>query len=301
MTHGGFVVWSLDLTENIEKEKSRSLFVKRLPNGNTLSTVSDLGHDYGFVNEVNRHKKVVWRCDSLYKDNNIVFRLKYPIMALRVRDGNTLIADQDYGKVVEVDRNSNIIWEWDYPNYDTSSLLERIYRFDDGNTGVLIFKIQSDTEYKAKQHNVNIFYEYIEVDKEKNETKHIDFDKIPGSPRNAQILPNKHILISYYEIGVVEFDILGNIVWSFQLPDSVTVINGPRHKVPATADNAYKFSNGNVAIYSMLVGIYLVSPDKKVLWRVQYPHLETKLGIKYVKEDGERGEPIPYLLGIVDR
>ncbi|MFH0931023.1 MAG: hypothetical protein V1890_03690 [Candidatus Zixiibacteriota bacterium] len=299
MTKGGFIVWSYELPKSLIKERFYCPCIQRLSNGNTLITESYPEHDIGVIYEINRQKKIVWKCDSLYKDNIFAYKLKGPVWALRIRNGNILVGDREHNKVIEVDKNRNIFWEWDYVCQDTSftGKVSNVFRFIDGNTGVLIQKFEDQAL---------VSYEYIEIEGDKKILKLINLNKVFAQPMGAQILPNKHILISYWPTGydpygVVELDSLNNIVWSFKLPDSVTVFDNPRYedgRMPAPADIAFRISNGNTAVYSRL-GIYLVSPDNKVLWCLKEPSVKSILGIRYIKQRGG-GDSIEQLLSIID-
>ena len=250
------------------------------------------------IYEVDREKKIVWKCDSIYKDSEFAFRLKYPAISLRGKNGKTMITDGESGKALEVDKNCNILWESDYGPADTNRYLTNFNRLSGGNRAVAI--------YHAPKAYGEGFFEYIEIAEDGRTLKNVNLHKVASEPIGSELLPNGHILASYSRSGVVEFDTLGNIVWSYQMPDSVSVLyedmlRGER-KEPIETYNAFRFSNGNTVTYSLCLGIYVIDPIGKVLWRVKYPTVKSILGVQYLQGDKNvKGDHICHVVGIVDR
>lgn len=300
ITRGALVVWSFELPKGFAKGRIAPPSVQRLVNGNTLIT----DHDAGMVYEVDRKGGIAWKCDTLYNGNRFSFKLEYPTVAIRITNGNTLVEDLKHAKVIEVDRNSNIVWEWDYINYDPGfyAYLVDVLRFDDGNTAVLTYKVIKPE--KMAESNTIDFFEYVELDQNKRIIQRLDLDKIASHSIGGGILSNRHILISYSKDGVVEFDTSDNIVWSFQLPHSGPILYQGDRKIeePDDAYYAFRFSNGNTATYSLCLSMYVVSPDRVVLWQIKHPTVKSILGVRYLKGDEEeKGDHICHLVGIVDK
>jgi hypothetical protein len=222
-------------------------------------------------------------------------------MPVGLSNGDILVGDEEYGKIVEVNKDCDIVWEWDYENYDPHyQILLKNYRYDDGNTGVLVYNNLCDETLKVAEHQASVFYEYIELDKMRNEVKRFNLSKFSYVPASAQILPNKHILISYERYGVIEFDGLNNEVWSFRVPDSLFVRNVGMPKVAAGARSSYRLKDGKTVIHSFSSSIYIVGPGGRILSSIKTPYVASKFGLEYVR-DGEGKVFISDLLGIVSQ
>lgn len=183
-------VYEVDLDGNVTWEYTGTLdFVmnaKRLANGNTLIINTDhMG--LGGVFEVTPAGEIVWQKDNLI----------YPYSAIRLLNGNTLIAISDVNdmSVIEVDPAGTIVWKHACSSYATDALV-----LDNGN--VLIAE--------AWTHRV------IEVDRATNE---IVWQIDTGfNPVSIQRLANGNTLAvggPDYRSVVREFDPAGTVVWEY--------------------------------------------------------------------------------------
>jgi hypothetical protein len=317
MTEGGLLVWSFELPEYPLEDRFWLPTPVRLPNGNTLISDGDAGPVY----EVNRRGDVVWRCDSLYEDGDFAFRWGRETVAKEVINGNILAIDigEERGKVMEIDRDFNIVWQWDYVDYAPSHTghvghVANAHSLHNGNMAVLIKKRivvkgwqpgeQSYAEYYRHLQEVEQpceYYEYLELDRNRNVVKDCKLQKPAFSPINAQLFSNGHVLASYYQYGVVEYDSHCEEVWSFQPPESVMTTGTPTGKAPMGALDAFRSSNGNTVVYYW-DRIFVVDSRHQILRRIAAPTVKSTRGVKYVSDGTDNeGDRIYAVIGIVDR
>jgi hypothetical protein len=310
-TEGGLVVWSFELPEYPLEDRFWLPSPIRLPNGNTLISDGDAGPVY----EVNRRGDVVWRCDSLYEDGDFAFRWGRETVAKEVINGNILAIDigEERGKVMEIDRDFNIVWQWDYVDDDPSYIghVTNAHSLYNGNTAVVIEKRivvkpwqseeQSWPEYVKYYAERGLYYEYIELDPNRNVVRRHDLDKPDFSPNSIFLLSNGHVLVSYDLYGVAEYDSLGEEVWSFQPPESVSTTGTMTGKAPMGARDAFRSSNGNTVVYYWS-RIFVVDSRGQILRRIAAPTVKPIRGVKYVSDGTENeGDRIYAVIGIVDR
>jgi hypothetical protein len=313
MTEGGLVVWSFELPEYPREDRFWLPYPVRLPNGNTLISDSDAGPVY----EVNRRGDVVWKCDSLYEDGDFAFRWGRETVAKQAINRNILAVDigEERGKVMEIDRDFNIVWQWDYVDDDPSYIghVADAHTLYNGNTAVLINKRivvkgwepaeQSYVEYKRHLEEVyqhGEYHEYLELDRNGNVVKDCSLQKPTFSPNDACLLSNGHVLASYEEYGVAEYDSVCEEIWSFRPPESISTTGTPTGKAPMGAWSALRSSNGNTVV-DYPSRIYIVDSRGQVLRRIAAPTVKSILGVKYISDGTENeGDRIYAVIGIVD-
>ncbi len=298
MTDDGLVVWSYDLCRDSVRQEFGLPYVVRLSNGNTLITDAQTGR----VCEVNRRGKTVWECDSVYRRGHSAYRAGSEIAAMEATNEKILAINyiQKRGKVMELDRDCNIIWQWSYVDDDSGywGNVAKARRLYNGNTGVLIRKTirveqwhrgtrsaaeyQEHREYLLEKYPTAERVEYLELDSERKLVKHRDFDDLAFPPGGTDLLPDGHVLISYDEYGVAEYDTLGRVIWSCQPPESSWVADGSTPKKPQGAWGAFRSSDGNTVLYYPGSWVYIVDSEKKVVFHVESPAIKSRFGIQYV-------------------
>jgi hypothetical protein len=324
MTTDGIVVWSYDLGRDSISQEYYLPYLFRLSNGNTVITDAQAGKIY----EVTRSGEVIWSCDSIYGGKDTAYEVGTEIMAFEVINGNILAANysEERGMVFEVDRDCNIIWQWTYEKGDPDCWGENISHvrhLTNRNTGVLIWKICTVDELMQESRTSDDFEKYLndcrekclvsfqegylELDSNSNIVKRRDFDEIIHDAHCSDMLSNGHVLISYKEYGVAEYNTLGKIIWSFQPPESSFVRDGLKlKKQPTGAWGAFRCSNGNTVIYYPTCWIYVVDPHKNILSYFKSPVIKSRFGIKYVtEEDDDKPEDeidnFDRVLGVVNK
>jgi hypothetical protein len=311
MTESGLVVWSFDMPEYPREDRFWLPYPVRLPNGNTLISDADAGPVY----EVNRRGDVVWKCDSLYEQGDSAFRWGPKIWAPEVIDGIILAIGrgEERGQVMMIDKDCNIVWKWDYIDDDPryTEYLSNARSLQNGNMAVLMNKILEVEQWSpprlcageidGEKYKHLQYYEYIELHPNRNVVRTCNLDKLAFSPNSTFLLSNGHVLASYDQYGVAEFDTLGEEVWSFQPPESVSTTGTLSGKAPMGALGAFRSSNGNTVVYSW-TRIFIVDSRGRILRRIAAPTVKSILGLKYVSDGTENeGDRIYAVIGIVDR
>jgi hypothetical protein len=323
MTNDGLIVWSYDLCRDSITQEYYLPYLVRLSNGNTMITDAQTGRIY----EVTRSGEEIWGCDSIYGKGDTNYRAGFEIFAIEIANERFLAIGNvgEPGQVLEFDRDGNIIWQWTSEKGDPDYWEEHVTHarhLANRNTGVLIWKLFTLSELMQgsrtsdefdeylndfmEKYSVSRQVEYLELDSNRNIVKRRDFDEIAFLPMSTDLLSNGHVLISYEEYGVAEYDTLGKIIWSFQPPESSFVRDGSRQKKPVGAWGAFRCSNGNTVInYHPTSWVYVVDPHKNILSHFESPVIKSKFGIKYVtkRENNSKGE-IDYfdrVLGVVNK
>lgn len=271
ITKSKLIVWDYDLSKQKSDRTVAGEMIRatRLKNGNTLILDPELNAVY----EVNKARKIIWRCEQLKDGDTVVSNLSYPSSAQRLPNGNTLIADTDNGRVVEVTRGCRIVWKYICSESDSHVVPTRALKFPDTRVGMLV--------------STHTGFEYREVEPSSNRiVRKVDLEKFI-TPQ-AGILENKHILIAlpFAGAGAIELDTLGRIVWRFEPEVGVlTPAKGTleRWKTPRVYD-VYPTYKKNLFIYTQH-GTLEVTPAKEVVWKLSADEgIKNILGIKFFKK-----------------
>ncbi len=228
--------------------------VQLLPNGNLLIVCGRT------VQEVDPGKKVVGEIGKPVVES--------AESAQRLKNGNTLIADNGKMRVIEVNDKDEIVWTFDVPNNNKrqTPTMRQVRRLDNGNT--LICASTED--------------EVIEVSPEK---KVVWRFALPF-PYLATRLENGHTLISsgsgygskegYF---LVEVDKDGKEVWKYGGADALSdqKLNWPSGFV--------RLANGNTLISIARDGVIReVSADKKTIATIKSPAMKHPCTLVVIEE-----------------
>jgi hypothetical protein len=228
--------------------------VQLLPNGNLLIVCGRT------VQEVDPAKKVVHEIGKPVVES--------AESAQRLKNGNTLIADNGKMRVVEVNDKDEIVWSFDVPNNNKrqTPTMRQVRRLDNGNT--LICASTED--------------EVIEVSPEKR----VVWRYALPFPYLATRLENGHTLISsgsgygskegYF---LVEVDKDGKEVWKYGGADAPSdqKLNWPSGFV--------RLANGNTLISIARDGVIReVSADKKTIATIKSPAMKHPCTLVVIEE-----------------
>jgi outer membrane protein assembly factor BamB len=173
------------------------------------------------VIELNPGKKIIWEFDECRQARR----------AVRLKNGNTLIADGFAHKVIEVNPEKEVVWE-----YEADGFVYNADVLENGN--VLIAMGPKGVIY--------------EIDRDGRKVREI---RCGGNPEVVRALENGHILVAHYlsSSGVVEYDKKGKMVWQKVLDNAGFGIE--------------RLENGNTLIGLLDDGkIIEVDRSGKVLW-----------------------------------
>ena len=220
---------------------------------------------------------------------------------------------------MEMNRECRLLWRWEYVHHDTESVgyLIDAAPLQDGNMGVLIKKDlkitdkwlpeqESREEYERRlkqKYPIPEYLEYLEVGRNGSVLTRRNLDKVAFQPTFADMLSNGHVLVAYDGYGVVEYDTTGQIVWSFEPPDSIESPRGSYNRVASGAWGAYRLPGGDTIVLGHLFAfIYLVDSDGNIIWGRHHPCIKSVLGIQYVADGGVDEEyEVCFSAGIVGR
>ncbi|MCP4375290.1 MAG: PQQ-binding-like beta-propeller repeat protein [bacterium] len=209
-----------------------------LPNGNVLLADNN-------VIEVNpKTDKVVWSYKPPMQKGGGTFACQ------RLKNGNTMVAENSSGRIVEVDPKGKIVFELKLPLCKPGSHnnLRHVRKLKNGNY-LVCYKGQARVR------------EYTPAGK-------VVFEiKIKPFPFSAVRLPNGNTVLGHIN-GVSEFDPKGKVVWKFDKKEIKDVKIG-------MICGIHVLPNGNIAmgLYAAIHGkkdgasLLEITRDKKVVWR----------------------------------
>ncbi|MBI2899553.1 MAG: PQQ-binding-like beta-propeller repeat protein [Planctomycetes bacterium] len=172
------------------------------------------------VREFDRSGRELWS----YTTN-----VQYAWAAVRLENGNTLIANTNYNQVIEVNPQREIVWQADSMNYPYD-----VQRLENGNTLVAEYygnrvseldpqknrvwactKVQNPIGVQRLENGNTLITgnnQVVEVDRQGNEVWRAQVDRL--RPWRALRLDNGNTLISDYQRGmVIEIDAANREVW----------------------------------------------------------------------------------------
>lgn len=228
--------------------------VQLLPSGNLLIVNGSK------IQEVAPDKSIVWEVGKPTVEN--------AESAQRLKNGNTVIADNGKHCVIEVDKDKKILWQFDVTNDNNrpTPTMRQVRRLDNGNT--LICASTRD--------------EVIEVSPEKK----IAWRYSIPFPYLATRLANGNTLISSGDgygsprgFFVIEVDAAGKTVWKYGGED------GPEDQKLPWPSGFVRLPNGNMLI-SLARGqaIREISADKKTVRVITSPAMKHPCTLAVVDE-----------------
>ena len=252
----GNLVWEYTLTSQLFRgkrgRKNIVMDVERLPNGNTLFNIQEIG-----TYEVNQDKKVVWK----YFDSGISHDVD------RLPNSNTLFvrgwSSKGESHILEVTPEGKVVWSWNgldefdrppYANIYNQGWIHvnAVTRLDNGNTLISLRNFNMIVEVSPQG---NVVWSR-ELGKALTQKKN-------AHPHEPEVLPNGNILVALTGANVVlEFRREGGPpVWKWRHPTA-------RKSVHIRDVN--RLPNGNTLIVEADKIIEL-SPTEEIVWQLRVP------------------------------
>jgi hypothetical protein len=229
-----------------------------LPGGNVLYAYG--GENNSGVREVNRDGKVVWD----YKSDS-----KLALGCERLKDGNTLVAEQGPCQVVEVDRKGKVVRTVPLTTSEMNILsqVRNVHRLANGN---FLAAHEGEGAVREVSPAGKIVWGYAGV----------------ADVFDAQRLPNGNTLIACgTQERIIEVTPAGKVVWELKSAD-IPEVN------LAWAGSIQVLKNGNLVISNFLqtkegsgAHAFEVTRDKKVVWKFADHKLVKSVATVRVLED----------------